>query len=325
MIIDRNASVVPPRFTDKRLRKAMGTCIARADHEDLLASFLWVHEGQIARDIHGFLERHRDRVQRERDHAEQRGEGEFSDPPLDEDYVNVAWDTEVQLDKELVLAQAACDESTKQQQTMREDYGDAAKIRERYTRGAEPTPSPLEDLIKIWDACIDASIRVNNILAEDRHRTHAIARDEARMLAYRTSSCSLTLKDIRAMHHAQFEHTVAELARRDGYTIKRAHGGAGDLGADVIAIAPDGRTRVVIQCKHTRRGATVGSPALQRLNGTARQVHFANVVVAITNGYYSGPAKKFARSQGITLLGPPHLEEWATWGVPLSKILEDLR
>ncbi|MFG2561518.1 hypothetical protein [Streptomyces sp. NPDC048496] len=111
----------------------MGGYIARAGYDDLLASFLWVHEGRIAREIQRCLEDHRDRVERERDHAEQRGEGAYSDPPLDEDYINVAWDTERELDKELALAQRACEESTKRQQAMREDHGDVDKIRERYT------------------------------------------------------------------------------------------------------------------------------------------------------------------------------------------------
>ncbi|MCZ7460629.1 hypothetical protein [Streptomyces sp. WMMC940] len=48
------------------------------------------------------------------------------------------------------------------------------------------------------------------------------------------------------------------------------------------------------------------------------------MVVTITNGYYSAPAKEFARSQGIALIGSRHLEEWATWRVPLSQVLEDL-
>jgi restriction system protein len=66
------------------------------------------------------------------------------------------------------------------------------------------------------------------------------------MTAFRQSPASVSRKRIDAMHHAEFERTIAALARRDGFRLVRACGGTDDLGADVIAIAPDGRTRVVI-------------------------------------------------------------------------------
>lgn len=300
----------------------MGARIGRADYDDLLASFLWVREGQLAREMHQHLEQHRDRVQRELDHAEKREEElYFSTPPVDEDYADIASDTQHKLEKELPPARRACEKSTRLRLIMSEDYGDTEKIRERYTRGTDTKPSLLEDLFKIWDTHIDATLRVDKILASDRDRAHFTALQEAAMMAYHDSPGSFSMDRIRQMHHTEFECTVASLARRDGYVITRNRGGAGDLGADVIAVAPDAQTRVVIQCKHTRGGGTVGSPVLQRLNGTARQVHQADVVVAVTNGYYSAPARTFARSQGIALIDWRSLEHWATWGVPLTKVL----
>ncbi|MFC1405789.1 MULTISPECIES: restriction endonuclease [Streptacidiphilus] len=123
------------------------------------------------------------------------------------------------------------------------------------------------------------------------------------------------------MSFTQFELAVADLAERDGFTIEQACGGVNDRGADVIAVAPDGRTRVVIQCKHTRRGKSVGAPVLYALNGTARPVHGADVVVAITNGSFSEPAIDFADSQQIKLIGHYLLRQWATWGTPLAEVL----
>ncbi|GGW71322.1 hypothetical protein GCM10010350_64960 [Streptomyces galilaeus] len=52
------------------------------------------------------------------------------------------------------------------------------------------------------------------------------------------------------------------------------------------ATDPFGR-RWVIQCKHRRKGLqgpAVGTPDLQVLNGTARQVHGADIAVIVTNG-----------------------------------------
>ncbi|WP_455680631.1 restriction endonuclease [Streptomyces flaveolus] len=57
------------------------------------------------------------------------------------------------------------------------------------------------------------------------------------------------------------------------------------------ATDPLGR-RWVIQCKHRRsgaRGAAVGTPDLQVLNGTARQVPGADVAVIVTNGRVTDP------------------------------------
>ncbi|MET8676110.1 restriction endonuclease [Streptomyces sp. NPDC004647] len=325
MIIDRNAEVVPPRHPEPVFRKIMGSWIGQAGYDDLLASFLWVREGRLARAVRQYHEEHRARVQRELDHARHREEqGYFSQAPLHEDFTDIASYTEYDLDGELQVAERNYQEAQKVWRAMSEDYGDFDAIRERYSRDTSGGSPLMEDLAKLWDAYIDASIRVDAIMAADRNRTHAMALDEARMLAYRSSPASLSMQRIRAMHHSEFERTIAILAERDGYQVTRARGGAGDLGADVIAITPDGKTRVVIQCKHTRTGASVGSPALQRLNGTARQVHRADVVLAVTNGHYSDPARRFARSQDIALINWSTLEHWATWGVPLPEILDTL-
>lgn len=296
--------------------------IARAGLDDMTASFLWVMEGQLALDIRKHLQSHRDRVQRELDHADKRSESAWSKPPLYVDYDDIAIDTYIALRKELNQAEQAYKLATDAWHTMREDYGDIAKIRERYTREPEAAPAPLEGLIGLWHAYLDADHRVQQSLTEDRNKTHAAALKEAALQAFHDSPESITLHQIHAMHHTEFERTIAKLARRDGYAIERARGGAGDLGADVIAIAPDGTTRVIIQCKHTRTDATIGSPALQRLNGTARQVHQADVVVIVTNGSFTAPAEEFARSQNIALVARSNLKDWATWGVPLHEIIE---
>ncbi|TGB15492.1 restriction endonuclease [Streptomyces sp. MZ04] len=324
MIIDRNAEVVPPRHPEPTFRKIMGKWIGQAGYDDLLASFLWVREGRLARAVRHYHEEHRDRVQREIDHARHRAEqGFYSSAPLHEDFIDIASGTEFALDEELGTAELNYQKAHKLWQTLSEDYGDFDAINERYSRDASGESPLMGELAKLWDACIDASIRVDKIMAADRDWTHAMALDEARMLAYRSSPASLSLERIGTMHHTEFEQTIATLAERDGYQVTRARGGAGDLGADVIAVAADG-TRVVMQCKHTRTGATTGSPALQRLNGTARQIHRADVVLAVTNGTYSTPAKRFAYSQNINLINWSTLEHWATWGIPLPEILETL-
>ncbi|MFD0391782.1 restriction endonuclease [Streptomyces nogalater] len=56
------------------------------------------------------------------------------------------------------------------------------------------------------------------------------------------------LEGIRNLSGREFEKLIASLLERDGYEVQRAHGGAGDRGADVIATGSGGE-RIVVQCK----------------------------------------------------------------------------
>ncbi|MFD8922307.1 restriction endonuclease [Streptomyces sp. NPDC059569] len=99
----------------------------------------------------------------------------------------------------------------------------------------------------------------------------------------------LALPQLDELHHRAFEYAIRDLMRRDGCTDARQIGGAGDNGADVLATDPTGRTWV-IQVKHRKDGvcgSAVGTPDLQRVNGTARQLYGADIVLVVTNGRFS--------------------------------------
>jgi restriction system protein len=203
---------------------------------------------------------------------------------------------------------------------MRDDFGiDPVDL---YKQEKEtPGPSRFETVIPLWHQHKDAEQRLETLLSEDHGELHRIALLDAHRMAFVRSEASMTLDQVNALHHTEFEQLAADLVRRDGHQVTRPKGGAGDLGADVIAVGPNGEV-VVVQCKHTSSGtATVGSPALQRLNGTARPVHGADIVIAMTNGSFSLPARRFAESQGIHLIESRELEQWATWGQPLAEVL----
>jgi len=141
-------------------------------------------------------------------------------------------------------------------------------------------------------------------------------RAQARALRYE-------LAHLDALSHQQFEFVVRDLMRRDGCRDAVQVGGQGDLGADVKATDPLGR-RWVIQCKHRRhgeRGAAVGTPELQVLNGTGRPVHRADVVVMMTNGRITQPGRVFARQQRLHLVDRKLLGAWAAGGRPLWELL----
>ncbi|MFB9514724.1 restriction endonuclease [Streptomyces purpureus] len=145
----------------------------------------------------------------------------------------------------------------------------------------------------------------------------------ARWEAVRTQGLRYGLSQLDALHHSRFEDAVRDLMRRDGCRDAVRSGGGGDLGADVKATDPYGR-RWVIQCKHRRNGlagAAVGTPDLQVLNGTARQVHGADVAVIVTNGRVTAPAVAFATQQRLHVVDRHTLAVWASGSRPLWELL----
>ncbi|MGW2426060.1 restriction endonuclease [Streptomyces sp. NPDC001709] len=148
-------------------------------------------------------------------------------------------------------------------------------------------------------------------------------RQRARWEAVRAQGLRYGLPQLDALHHSRFEEAIRDLMRRDGCRDAQKVGGGGDLGADVKATDPYGR-RWVIQCKHRRngaRGSAVGTPDLQVLNGTARQVHGADVAVIVTNGRVTAPAVTFAKQQRLHVVDRQTLGVWAAGSRPLWELL----
>ncbi|MFH9500598.1 restriction endonuclease [Streptomyces globisporus] len=131
------------------------------------------------------------------------------------------------------------------------------------------------------------------------------------------------LPQLDALHHRDFEYAIRDLMLRDGCTDARQIGGAGDNGADVLATDPHGRTWV-IQCKHRRdgdRGPAVGTPDLQRVNGTARQLYGADIVLVVTNGRFTTRCAPLAAQLHMHLADRRTLATWASGGRPLWDLL----
>ncbi|MEV4042217.1 restriction endonuclease [Streptomyces sp. NPDC049744] len=148
-------------------------------------------------------------------------------------------------------------------------------------------------------------------------------RQQARWEAVRAQGLRYGLPQLDALHHTRFEDAVRDLMQRDGCRDAQRVGGRGDLGADVKATDPYGR-RWVVQCKHRRNGAhgsPVGTPDLQVLNGTARQVHGADVAVIVTNGRVTGPAVAFAKQHRLHVVDRQTLAVWASGSRPLWELL----
>ncbi|MEE1940483.1 restriction endonuclease [Streptomyces sp. TRM 70361] len=113
-----------------------------------------------------------------------------------------------------------------------------------------------------------------------------------------------------ALDAERFEQAVAALCERDGCRDVSVVGGAGDLGADVLATAPDGR-RVVVQCKHYGETNKVGSQDVQRFGGTCWTVHEAEVAAVVTTSDFTAPAVEYAEQCGILCVGREALLAWS--------------
>ncbi|MFG3002032.1 restriction endonuclease [Streptomyces sp. NPDC048340] len=151
-------------------------------------------------------------------------------------------------------------------------------------------------------------------------------REAARWEQVRASGLRYAVSQLDGLHHRAFEFAVRDLMHRDGCADARQVGGRGDNGADVKATDPFGR-RWVIQCKHRKAGWSgkpVGSPDLQVLNGTGRQIHHGDVVVMLTNGRITADATQFAKSQRLHLVDRHLLAEWASGSRPLWELLRAL-
>ncbi|MEU3831069.1 restriction endonuclease [Streptomyces microflavus] len=112
-----------------------------------------------------------------------------------------------------------------------------------------------------------------------------------------------------------FEEAVAELCRRDGCADAEVVGGAGDLGADVLATTPDGR-RLVVQCKRYGPDNRAGSQDLQRFGGTCYAVHGADIALVVSTGGFTEPALDYAEQCAILCYGPEELAVWSEGGAP---------
>ncbi|MFI5571588.1 restriction endonuclease [Streptomyces sp. NPDC051740] len=113
----------------------------------------------------------------------------------------------------------------------------------------------------------------------------------------------------------EFEAAIADLCVRDGCVRVEVVGGAGDLGADVTALTPDGR-RLVVQCKRYGDDNKVGSQDLQRFGGTCFTVHEADVALVVTTSDFTAPAVEYAAQCGIVCVNRDALLAWSGGRTP---------
>ncbi|MFC9930946.1 restriction endonuclease [Streptomyces sp. NPDC127190] len=132
------------------------------------------------------------------------------------------------------------------------------------------------------------------------------AEDVADPVPTATDAC---LADYTGLEPEAFERAIADLCADNGCHAVEVVGGAGDLGADVVALTPDGR-RVVIQCKQYGGTHKVGSQDVQRFGGTCFAIHEADVAALVTTSEFTEPALEYARQCGIVCVDGSGLVAW---------------
>jgi restriction system protein len=138
-----------------------------------------------------------------------------------------------------------------------------------------------------------------------------LRREQAAAQAERDRAIEVT----DGMDGRSFEAWTARLLVRSGCSDVRVVGGAGDAGADLLAMTPGGH-RIVVQCKrYDPVSGKITSPQVQLFSGTARLVHGAQIPIMITTARYTRPAHEVAGKAGIVLIDRIELARWAATGV----------
>jgi restriction system protein len=145
-----------------------------------------------------------------------------------------------------------------------------------------------------------------------------VVRDR-RVRQERLARLRYTPMQIDGMTPTEFELACRDLMRRDGLRAERV-GGSNDQAVDVNGRDHLGRV-VVVQCKHTIRNANVGVGVLYAVNGTARPVHDAHLVVIATNGGFTREARAWAPKHQIHLLDRDKFIRWSQDGHTLHAVL----
>ncbi|MEW1551649.1 restriction endonuclease [Streptomyces tsukubensis] len=325
MIDESSPHIALPRYADTGLTKMMQKDLAEASQDDLLAAFIWSREEKRAWQIICALEHWQTEAEEEGRRARLRASGDHMSTDF---WASMREDWQRGIGRTAAKLEGGADRLSalaKEARAVHEQLIDVAGDFERYTTVKADGEQILDESARLYGQGRKVMKAVSRALREERDDAHRLVVFNAECRAYMASSESISLRSIDALHHSEFEEWTAWLLQRDGYKVQRGKGGSGDLGADVIAVSPSGQ-RVVVQCKHMGTpGRSVGSDALQRLNGTARDIHGADIVIMVTNGGVSKPARLFAEDQRIKkihLIDRAVLQRWATWGRPVGEILD---
>ncbi|MFF8785207.1 restriction endonuclease [Streptomyces sp. NPDC015125] len=125
-----------------------------------------------------------------------------------------------------------------------------------------------------------------------------------------------TIAAYQAMGSTEFEHAMADLARRDpAVRGTDVSGGKNDRGLDVLVHLHSG-DRYLLQCKRWK--GRVGSEEVMKINGTYRDIHHCVGAAIITTGAFTADAERTNAMlpTALRLIDGRGLARWASGGRP---------
>ncbi|MFD9030858.1 restriction endonuclease [Streptomyces sp. NPDC059567] len=318
MHLNWKSKVSLPVYEDATLNAELTELVRAANDDDAFAALLHWAEGKIALDLQELLETHLYAVRDLLDEVPPSSGVRVTTPTWLECRTAHTRLRE-RLSAEVEAAETLKAQAAEAWHTLRRKTAESHRI--RFDRATALDADGLERVGTLHKELSEAATRIDAAFEEHVEACHHLALRDEEFLVFSATPGSIQSHEFDEMTPAEFEKAIAHLTQRDGHRLTRRQGGARDLGADVIAITPDGR-KIVFQCKHRQPGGRpLGSPVIQTLNGTARPVHQADIVIAVTNGSFTQPAEELAAEQNIHLLAGLDLRRWAAWGDPLLEVL----
>ncbi|MEV6319151.1 restriction endonuclease [Streptomyces sp. NPDC051776] len=247
MHLNWKTGVALPVHRDGEMTAAVQEKVSAATDDDLLASLLHFLEGRVALSLYRDFDDLLFVLRREESHAEKLVGDD--DSHLCFEYRQANYRLQRDLRTEAVEAERIRDEAGGLWHSLRE--ATTKDLNHRYRPAADPAESGLEAIGPQMRALDAMWGRLIDILWQYRDEMHDLALKDAEFRAFAATSASIDLEQFDGMAPLEFEQAVADLVQRDGHTVSQRHGGARDLGADVIASTPDG-CKIVFQCKHRR-------------------------------------------------------------------------
>jgi hypothetical protein len=327
VIIDRTAAVTPTRFRDGGLRRHVGDLLGKATRDDMLRTFLWASECQIAREVCAAWSEHLQMLDCEWQDATDRKE-ETRPPYWGQDQRDQVTQGCHQAATSLLAALAA------ERAEARQAHQECTQVLDQLTHhfGYEPEEVPaadtagaplLDSLTPLRQQLHAARSRLTALIGKDRDTLHDLALQEASRRQNLGKDTSTSLAAIGRMSPAAFVDVVEAMLQRDGFTTTRP--GAAGTRHLVLGTYSCGDT-TLMSTHHTKGhigsspvpATTVGVPALHSVQVAADRLDHVGLIVAVTNGHFSAPARRYAGDKEMVLLDRSDLERWAEWQYPLA-------
>lgn len=131
-----------------------------------------------------------------------------------------------------------------------------------------------------------------------RRRTRIVAARDAAEQAKQRVESARQIGTLLTGSGPDFELTVADVLRAQGYDLHRV-GGSGDRGVDLVGTDVEGR-KIIVQCKRYGPDNKVGSPAIQSFVGTVVNQD-ANQGIFVTTSTYTRGAQDLATSSRVAV------------------------